>query len=205
MVTTMTNRAKKLYDELMGGDIDQGEFQLGLMTLMEECLVWPSQVESSDALDWDADASDLGVLWRLASREGYLGVDWRGVKASPPLARLFNAAMAQEVREAAGAGAPSSLHAAVAHSVALLRSNGVSFPLYGAPMALPNSDWLSDEALEWLRRRERSAAMKASIRASGGHMSLRSSAMDPRYLDEPMRSEVIGYLKAQGKWPKGNP
>lgn len=167
---------------------------------MDEQLVWSSDVDSAPAMAWSEGDGDVASLWKLATSSGYAGVSWYELKDQPTLARLFSAAIAQEIREACAAGSPLSLHAAAMQATALIKSNGLSFPVYGAPIPLPNSDWLSRAALDFLRKRESSSRFRQSIDDMGVHVQLRSSSMDPRYLPEPVRSEVIGYLKAHGQW-----
>lgn len=59
---------------------------------------------------------------------------------------------------------------------------------------------LSAEAKNWLDRRERAHQLRQSIAASGGHVMLRTRDIDPLELGEPLRSEVIGFLRRTGKW-----
>lgn len=192
--------ADELQRQYECGDIEAAEFRSGLLALLSDQLVWISDLEVEMPMDWDKGDGDVAALWRLVMEFGYLSISWKEVRENAPLCRLFNSVMSQEIREAASVGTPLSLHAALMHSVALVRSNGVAFPEYGAPIELPNSEWLSEEALEWLRRRERAACLKSAVLEAGGHIQLRSSSMDPQYLSEPLRSEVIGYLKANGHW-----
>lgn len=199
-MANMRIRASSLREQYLCGDIEDDQFRVSLLAILSEQLVWASDLEARSPIDWEKTESDVGALWELVIDYGHLGVSWRAVRDNAPLAKLFNAVISQEIREGVEAGIPLSLHSAIAHSIALICSNGFSFPVYGAPISLPNSDWLSPEALDWLRRRESATRMKRAVSEGGGHMQLKSSAMDPQYLKEPLRSEVIGYLKANGHW-----
>ncbi len=187
-MTSVETRARELRDQYQCGDIDGTEFGGGLVELLAEQLVWISDLESGKPMDWGQGTGDVAALWRLATDFGYLDVAWEEVRDDAPLRGLFNAVMAQEVRDAASMGSPVSLLAALMQSVALIRTNGVAFPDYGAPITLPNSDWLSEDAFEWIRRWESASSQN------------HRSSMDAKQLNEPLRSEVTGYLKANGLW-----
>jgi len=53
----------------------------------------------------------------------------------------------------------------------------------------------SPELQEWLESRERAYRIKSAISEDGGHMSLRESVVDPSYLEEPLRTEALEYLR----------
>jgi hypothetical protein len=53
---------------------------------------------------------------------------------------------------------------------------------------------LSAELQNWLKLRNDALKLKAAIREAGGHVMLKSSAIDPNELPEPLRTEAIKYL-----------
>jgi hypothetical protein len=57
------------------------------------------------------------------------------------------------------------------------------------------SECMSKELKEWLDKRNNALKLKQAIREMGGHVMLRSSAIDPDELPEPLRSEATHYLK----------
>jgi hypothetical protein len=55
---------------------------------------------------------------------------------------------------------------------------------------------ISKELKEWLNKRDAALQFQKTISETGGHVMLRSSAIDPDELTEPLRSEALKYLKA---------
>ena len=56
-------------------------------------------------------------------------------------------------------------------------------------------DWLAKPE-EWRESRNRALEMAARLKAQGGHMSVgRGNPFDPQLLHEPLRSEVVEYLR----------
>ena len=53
---------------------------------------------------------------------------------------------------------------------------------------------ISDELRRWLESRDNALKFRQQLREEGGHVMLRSSVLDPDELDEPLRSEALGYL-----------
>lgn len=62
-------------------------------------------------------------------------------------------------------------------------------------LSLKVEETLSPELQEWLDSRARAFRIKSAIREDGGHMSLDPTFVDPGYLEEPMRTEAIEYLR----------
>ena len=62
-------------------------------------------------------------------------------------------------------------------------------------LSLKVEETVSPELQEWLNSRARAFRLKAAISEDGGHMILKEPVVDPTYLDEPLRTEAIGYLR----------
>lgn len=58
----------------------------------------------------------------------------------------------------------------------------------------------SVELQKWLETRERATKARDAMRATGGHMLLRGSVVNPEELSEPLRTEAIEYLRQRGEW-----
>jgi hypothetical protein len=56
---------------------------------------------------------------------------------------------------------------------------------------------VSPRLKEWLERRESAIKLREAVRVDGGDISLKSKTVDPRELEEPMRSDAIDYLGLQ--------
>lgn len=56
----------------------------------------------------------------------------------------------------------------------------------------------STELVEWLKGRENAFKLRAAMKASGGRVMLKSTAIDPEELPEPLRTEAIEYLQNKG-------
>ncbi|UJJ51998.1 MULTISPECIES: hypothetical protein [Rhodanobacter] len=63
-----------------------------------------------------------------------------------------------------------------------------------------NQNEPSYELKKWLEKRQRLQRLREAIRADGGHIMLKSTDMDPRELEEPLRGEAISFLKRVGQW-----
>lgn len=56
----------------------------------------------------------------------------------------------------------------------------------------------SAELQSWLGARENALKLRAAMKANGGHVMLKHSALDPEELPEPLRTEAIEYLRQHG-------
>lgn len=59
------------------------------------------------------------------------------------------------------------------------------------------SKTLSPKLIEWVERRKNALKLRAILIASGGHVMLSNSVVDPESLQEPLRTEAIKYLQTK--------